>query len=810
MQNTSEMKSSKTNNSINIQINEKELFAFLNAMPYAIMLIKENKTVCFANNEAKKMTLNENLEGELCFDSFCKVDECDCLAESSEKISIHEKSLKRKDYSLIPVLKTVQLISLNNESYFLEILTDNSNQLNREKDLVEKAEELKAIILEKTETEKKLKEETQKFEQLFEEVPDATILHDFNGNFIKFNRKAYTRLGYTKTEFSKMNIADITISEIEKKISSEMEILAKKGIAQFQSTHLTKKGKEIPVEVHAKVIRFEGQKVILSSIRNITERKQFENQLIQSNLAAEENELELTAILNNVPSVVVLFDDNAKVIRMNKKGFLKFRTDEKHYKNLLLGNLINCVNTENGKLKCGTTENCRTCQFSRILDQTIKYKKEFNKKEIVLSIYENNSIVNKTVLLSTNIIRKNGIDTYLATIDDITERKKMEVELLREKERAQQSDRLKTAFLNNLSHEIRTPLNGILGFIDFFNIDEKYNFTDDEKREFSAIMKKSADRLINTVTDLVEISKLDSGISELQTEQFNVYDELRDIIKNTKNKLAASNVNFFCNISPNVKSCNVNTDKQSLLKILTHLTDNAIKFTQKGYIKLSVFTAKNDLVCSVEDTGIGIAPAEQELIFKPFSKLNYAETNAIDGNGLGLAISKRLANYLGGDLVFQSTTNKGSVFTLTIPGVLVSAPKISQAPHSGFNPEELLKGKTILVAEDEISNYLYIEAVLNKKGCKLIHAINGTEAVEHCLNGHQPDLVLMDLKMPGMDGFTATKKIKETGKNIPVVAHSAFVLDNEEQLALEAGCVDYLSKPVKQNDLITMILKYIK
>ena len=496
------------------------------------------------------------------------------------------------------------------------------------------------------------------------------------------------------------------------------------------------------------------------------------------------------------------------VQRVNYKGKEWFGLKD-NYKNQRIGDIINCSNTQNKTIKCGTGEQCSQCQLAHVFNKIIENGIETNKVEFQIQLLKNDVIENYTLLLSTAILWKNGKRKFIATLDDITDRKKMETELLISKEKAEMSEKLKAAFLNNISHEIRTPLNGMLGFLDLFENDyDKIPLED--RKNFIEIMRRSGDRLVNTVTDIIEASKLDSGIIDVTKEKFDLEKVINEFHLETKHNYIDHLILFNVKIDPQLKNRQIETDKQKLLRVLRNLMDNAYKFTPKGTVTLEVKKVKSDLMFSIEDSGIGISSKDLKTIFEPFRQVDIELSRAFDGNGLGLTIASKLVNHLGGELLVESVPEKGSLFYFTLTNVFnddvkSGVPVYTQTSSSGSETA----GKTILIAEDDEINYMFLQAVLEKKGCRLIHARNGKEAVELFNINPDIDLIIMDLKMPVMNGIDATFKIKKIDDTVPVIAHSAYVLNNEREQSLAAGCADYLPKPVKVEELIKTIEKHL-
>lgn len=389
---------------------------------------------------------------------------------------------------------------------------------------------------------------------------------------------------------------------------------------------------------------------------------------------------------------------------------------------------------------------------------------------------------------------------------DITERKRADEELKKAKERAEESDKLKTAFLNNMQHEIRTPLNGILGFMELLNNKD----VDSQKREFyMRIIRQSSHQLLSIIDDIINIATIEAGQEKLRETPTSVTQVLQTVYEQFRNKAEAKQINFNYRVKLNQHQSMVITDEVKLTQVLNNLVNNAIKFTDEGNVEIVCTLEEEQLHFSVKDTGIGIAPEFHNLIFERFRQVNLNSVREHSGNGLGLAISKAYIELMGGRIELESELRKGSHFSFVIPYKPVSRTSASIGqPLPVMIDKGLEKIKTILIAEDEYSNLLLIKILLEKFNLEILHAGTGQEAVKYCQENPAIDLVLMDLKMPGMDGFDATRVIKKQRPEVPVIALSAYTLDTEKEKAMAAGCDDYLSKPLSKQDLYNMLFKY--
>lgn len=366
--------------------------------------------------------------------------------------------------------------------------------------------------------------------------------------------------------------------------------------------------------------------------------------------------------------------------------------------------------------------------------------------------------------------------------------------------KAEASDKLKTAFINNISHEIRTPLNGILGFTEMtLNPDT----TPEDNELFFSVIKKSSKRLLNTITSYMDISMLVSGTMDIIRRPSNLDKLIKEIYNDFTETAAFKGLELKILTPDSSDPIILNTDIEKLRKIISHLLDNALKFTQEGLITFGYEIRDTDFEFSVSDTGTGIKTDALNIIFEAFMQADVSSTRGYEGSGLGLTIANGLVKLLGGNLWIDTERGTGSTFYFTLP--FAENPILTPRKEIGIPKTESLTKPLILVAEDDDSNFKYIEIVLLYAAYRVIRAENGVEAVE-CLSNHpEVSLVLMDIKMPIMDGFEATRQIRKFMPAIPIIALTAHVTTEDENLAISSGCNEYVTKPVSKTKLLEII-----
>lgn len=387
---------------------------------------------------------------------------------------------------------------------------------------------------------------------------------------------------------------------------------------------------------------------------------------------------------------------------------------------------------------------------------------------------------------------------------DITEQVLAEEKLVKAKEKAEESDRLKTAFINNISHEIRTPLNGILGFGQAL---AEPNLSENERYEYYKILQTSSNRLMQTVTDFIDISMLDSGTMEVNRSKVYLNSLIEEMRYKTLMFCAKKDIEILPEIPANTDDVAVFTDGELLRKAIFHLLNNSTKFTEQGNIRFGYRDTENEVTFFVSDTGVGMAPEKLKNMFDVFTQGDTSITRGYEGLGLGLSITRGIITLLGGTISVDSKPNQGTTFVFTIPRLFAE----KKSPVVPFpKPQLITQDKPlILVAEDDESNYFYIRMVLEKAGYATRRTTNGAEAVQLCYENPDISLVLMDIKMPVMNGIEATKSIRKFNQKIPVIAITAYAQSGDETHILNAGCTGYLSKPVKREELLQLLTRFL-
>jgi|GEM_PF-2499660 len=390
-------------------------------------------------------------------------------------------------------------------------------------------------------------------------------------------------------------------------------------------------------------------------------------------------------------------------------------------------------------------------------------------------------------------------------------------ELLTAKEKAEESDRLKSAFLTNMSHEIRTPMNGIIGFSTLLS---RPGLATETQQKYIAMIQKSGARMLNTINEIVDLSKIESGLMTVKTKDTNVNRQLEHVYDLLKPEAVSKNLDFSITRHLPDSQATIQTDEEKLYAILTNLVKNAIKYTDRGSIQFGYHLRKavsttstsvrDELEFFVKDTGIGIPIGRHQAIFERFIQADILDKEVRGGAGLGLAIAKAYVEMLNGRIWVESEPGFGSTFHFTLPHHFAreEPPRPGPAISTDVSGRQLARLNILIVEDDEVSRLL-LSTLVKKISQTILYAESGKEAIEACRRNPDLNLVLMDLRMPGLDGLEATRQIRQFNSEILIIAQTAYGLAGDRETAMKAGCDDYISKPIDATSLLSLIQKHV-
>ena len=641
-------------------------------------------------------------------------------------------------------------------------------------------------ITERKHTEEALKESALKYRSLIECSSDAIFCVDEMGQYKFTNSLFASTFGKTPDYFIGKTFWDIYPKEHADHRFEATKRLFTTGKSESLEVEVPLTDKTLYFLATTNPVKDETGKVILNLTHaaDITALKHTE-EVLKTTLARNE------ALLDAIPDMMFVFDSNGVIVDFHaeNQNELYLNTETflgKNLEDILPKELADLTNKKIASVLVSGQPDYLTYSLE-IKGET----KHFESRYVPC-----------------------GNGQVLSIVRDITDHKQAENELIIAKEHAEQSDRLKSAFLANMSHEIRTPMNGILGFAELL---KEADLSGEEQQDYIDIIQKSGARMLNIINDIVDISKIESGQMEVSVSEININKQIEFIYIFFKPEVEKKGIKFSYNTPLQDKEATLLTDREKIYAIFTNLVKNAVKFTNTGSIEFGYVVAIAarehapllQLQFYVKDTGIGIPKDRQKAIFERFIQADIDDTRAFQGAGLGLSITKAYIEMLGGKIWLESEQEKGSTFYFTIPYQTEKAVKPITANLISYQDNrDITKKLKILVAEDDETSEILITTVIKAFGKEFLKVKTGVQAVETCSKNPDIDLILMDIQMPEMNGYEATRQIRQFNKDVIIIAQTAYGLTGDREKAIAAGCNDYISKPIRKDDLIRVIKKH--
>ena len=639
--------------------------------------------------------------------------------------------------------------------------------------LIERNIELENEIKNRELAEKNLKVNEKKYRSFFETARDGAFVISIDGDILDCNDGLIRLFGFkSKKELLNINARNVYGNNVDE--SAIIQKIVDKGfVTNMPVTFRKQDGTLFETLMSCAVIRKENDKMVVhGTITDITERKK-----------AEEKANKLAKAVEQSPESILITD---------KEGYIEYVNPI--FTSITGYSLQEVMGEKPGFMKSGKHSTKFYQRMWNVISNGDIWQGEFlNKKK-------NGELFWERVSISPIKNESDRITNYVGIKEDITEKKKILADLELAKEKAEESDRLKSAFLASMSHEIRTPLNAIVGFSNIIAEESE----DLKFKDLSDTIYNQNDLLLQLVNDLLDFSKVEAGILYIENKTFSMNELINKLFLMFKSKCPA-NVELI--VKKSIDSIYISSDELRINQILSNLISNAIKFTHKGNITFGYeIIDKSEIKCFVSDTGIGIPLDKQNQIFERFNKLD----KFTQGTGLGLAIVKNIVELMNGEIWLESEPEKGSCFYFKLPSLIENQEKPETKNTKIINKIVINKSEIcILIAEDNESNFSLLETLLGSYNINILHVKNGKDAVDLCKINSDIDLVLMDIKMPILDGYDATMQIKQIKPNLPIIAQTAHALPEDKSKAKDSGCDDYISKPIIKEQLISLLNKYI-
>ncbi|MBK1990594.1 PAS domain S-box protein [Sphaerospermopsis aphanizomenoides BCCUSP55] len=661
-------------------------------------------------------------------------------------------------------------------------------------------------ISESKQIEAALEKELIRTKTLFNTSFDGIVVLDHQGNVLDCNLSFAKMLGYGLEEVKTLHITDWDAKWTPAEINQGIEEFNFEKRVLFETRHRRQDGSICDVEISANSVNWDGEIVQFCICRDITQRKQTE-------AALKKAHHQIAFHIENTPLATIIWDDKFQLQQWSKQAekIFGWKAEEVLHKNMLDWQFI----FEEDLDKVQLAAQKLLSEESRSVCHNRNYRQD-------------GSVIHCQWFNSVLIDEFGNLISILSFVQDVSDRIRFELELQQAKEAAEAANRAKTSFLANMSHELRTPLNAILGFAQLLNWDSTLL---PEHQEQVKIILNSGAHLLQLINELLELSKIEAGMLTLEQQDIDLLELLDSLNSMFSQQVQNKKLQMHQEILPEVPHY-ITVDGKKLQQVLINVIGNAIKFTQQGSIYLSVSLANQSINSHYEfknraylqfqviDTGVGITPQDLEIIFDAFTQAPANGQSIPEGTGLGLTISRRLVQLMGGEIKVKSTLGQGSTFQFIIPVLVVTKPNVK--PHNrtqkviGLAPNQ--PNYRILVVDDQVVNRLLLVKLLGKLKLEVREAVNGEEAIS-IWQEWQPHLIWMDIRMPGLDGYEATKRIRaiEQSQHPTIIIALTAQASNDDtsrepnysHLALAAGCNDYISKPFPAETLFNKMAEHL-
>jgi len=679
--------------------------------------------------------------------------------------------------------------------------------------------------------EEALRASEEQYRGIFEATTDGLRIGTLDGQIVEVNQAFAKMHGYSREEIAAISPRQWVHPDSHCLFEQFVASIKAGRTFQCEGRDVRKDGSVFDVEVYGIPWNCQGKQHTLTVLRDITERKQLHEIL-------DRKQRNLEAIFDATPIGMMLVDERGLVKRVNDVVARLVRSDFSEIINRRPGEGLSCIHVSEHSHSCGHGPYCPACPIRSTFESALSSQQAVRGVEVRAALLVDGKRIDPWLEISAQPAMIDGSKHVVLAICDITERKQAEEALRQAKEESEElNERLmeataqanhmaaeaaranaaKSQFLANMSHEIRTPMNAIIGFSDLLAEEDLA----DSQREHIATIQESGQSLLELINDILDISKIEAGQLGIEAVVCSLSRMLDSVEELISIKARQKGLDFKI-LQADGLPAQIRTDPMRLRQCLLNLVGNAVKFTERGHVHVRVSPVEDDgkllIRIDVIDTGIGIPTDRRQAIFQLFTQADGTTTRKYGGTGLGLAITKQLVELLGGRIDLKSDLGKGSTFSLTIPAGLdaTSLP----APGDSGTADELnaeckradkprldLSGR-VLVAEDVPANQMLIGQILEKAGIEVSMAADGTEAIDKALS-ESFDVILMDVQMPRTNGREATRRPRKRGLTTPIIALTAEAMTGDEKKCLDAGCDEYLSKPINREELLETLGSYL-